>query len=59
MATVTDTDTDRSRKKKKMIDLHCHILPGIDDGAKNIEESVTLLKGKTPAYFINNVYTSL
>lgn len=25
-----------------MIDLHCHILPGIDDGAENIEESVTM-----------------
>ncbi|MGA1863948.1 MAG: tyrosine-protein phosphatase [bacterium] len=25
-----------------MIDLHCHILPGMDDGAENIEESVTM-----------------
>lgn len=24
-------------------DLHCHILPGVDDGAKNIEESQALL----------------
>ena len=21
-----------------MIDLHCHILPGIDDGAKNLDD---------------------
>jgi protein-tyrosine phosphatase len=27
-----------------MIDVHCHILYGIDDGAKTIEDSVTILK---------------
>lgn len=27
-----------------MIDLHTHILPGIDDGSKNVEESIALLK---------------
>ncbi len=27
-----------------MIDMHCHILPGIDDGAQNLEESVALLR---------------
>ena len=27
-----------------MIDLHCHILPGIDDGAKNLDISLELLK---------------
>src|SRR4030043_635112 len=25
-----------------MIDLHCHILPGLDDGAKTLEESVEI-----------------
>jgi protein-tyrosine phosphatase len=25
-----------------MVDLHCHILPGIDDGAKTIEESLAM-----------------
>jgi protein-tyrosine phosphatase len=25
-----------------MVDLHCHILPGIDDGAKNVEESLAM-----------------
>src|SRR4030043_1058655 len=25
-----------------MIDLHCHILPGIDDGARTLEESVEM-----------------
>ncbi len=27
------------------VDIHCHILPGIDDGAKNINESIELIKG--------------
>ena len=27
-----------------MIDLHCHILPGVDDGAINIEESLEMAK---------------
>ena len=25
------------------VDIHSHILPGIDDGAKNIEESLSLI----------------
>src|SRR5215472_15456701 len=25
-----------------MIDLHCHILPGLDDGAKTIEDSLAM-----------------
>lgn len=27
-----------------MIDIHCHILPGMDDGAKNIEDSLIMAK---------------
>ncbi|MFV0560032.1 MAG: tyrosine-protein phosphatase [Enterococcus sp.] len=27
-----------------MMDLHCHILPGIDDGAKNLNESLAMAK---------------
>jgi len=27
-----------------MIDLHCHILPGIDDGAQNLSDSIDLVK---------------
>jgi protein-tyrosine phosphatase len=27
-----------------MIDIHCHILPGIDDGAKSIEDSLSMAK---------------
>ena len=27
-----------------IVDIHMHVLPGIDDGAKNMEESITMLK---------------
>lgn len=27
------------------VDMHSHLLPGIDDGAQNMEESITMLKG--------------
>jgi tyrosine-protein phosphatase YwqE len=27
------------------VDLHAHLLPGVDDGADNIEESLTMLRG--------------
>ncbi|GAA6173651.1 tyrosine protein phosphatase [Colwellia sp. KU-HH00111] len=27
-----------------MIDLHCHVLPGIDDGAKTMDESLSLIQ---------------
>ena len=27
-----------------LIDIHCHILPGVDDGAKSMEESLNMLR---------------
>lgn len=35
---ITDTIMD------KIIDIHTHILPGVDDGAKDIDESVKIIK---------------
>lgn len=29
---------------KGLCDLHCHIIPGVDDGAKDLDEALTLLK---------------
>ncbi len=29
---------------RKLVDLHCHILPGVDDGAKNIDVTAELLR---------------
>ena len=29
---------------KGLVDIHCHILPGIDDGAKTIEQSINMLR---------------
>ena len=34
----------KKKKEKTMIDFHTHILPNIDDGAKNIEETLLLVK---------------
>jgi len=51
-----------------MIDLHSHILPGIDDGAKTIEDSLAILRGLseqgvtdvvlTPHYVVDTTYIS-
>ena len=27
-----------------MRDMHCHILPGVDDGARNLQESLEMLE---------------
>lgn len=29
---------------KILLDIHSHVLPGVDDGAKDLEESIELLK---------------
>ena len=51
-----------------MIDIHCHILPGIDDGAKTMEEALSILKKAeaagitdiilTPHYMRGTVYNA-
>ena len=30
------------RGMKRMIDLHCHILPGVDDGAQTVTDSIAM-----------------
>lgn len=30
-------------REKKLIDIHCHILPGVDDGAKDMDETMEML----------------
>ena len=32
-----------------MRDLHCHILPGVDDGARNLDESLAMLEAAKAA----------
>ncbi len=41
-----------------MTDLHCHILPGIDDGAKNVEISLELLHSEMQSGVRNIALTS-
>jgi protein-tyrosine phosphatase len=33
-----------AHRAPRMIDLHCHLLPNIDDGSRSVERSVTVLK---------------
>ena len=30
--------------KQTLVDLHCHLLPGIDDGAKNLAMTMAMLR---------------
>ena len=39
------------------VDIHSHLLPGIDDGAKNIETSIALIS-KMHSYGIKNIITT-
>ena len=39
------------------VDIHSHLLPGIDDGAKNLEDSISLIS-KMYSYGIKNFVTT-
>ena len=41
---LTDTVTQRPERDASMVDLHCHFLPGIDDGPATLEEAVALAR---------------
>mgnify|MGYP000616229161 FL=1 len=38
------------------VDIHSHLLPGIDDGAKNLDNSIELIS-KMASYGIKNIIT--
>lgn len=40
-----------------MIDLHCHILPSVDDGSKSMEETIAILKKAKSAGFDTICFT--
>ncbi len=42
---------------KDFVDIHSHLLPGIDDGAKNIEDSIALIT-KMRSYGIKHFITT-
>ncbi len=35
----------KDQKSKILVDIHSHVLPGLDDGSKSIEQSLQLVKG--------------
>ena len=41
-----------------MIDFHTHIIPNIDDGARNIDETISLIKEAKEAGFNEIILTS-
>lgn len=41
----------------QLIDLHCHILPGIDDGAKDVEHSMQLLRQELDSGVVGICFT--
>lgn len=44
MEIITSASLMQNTRLEKMIDLHCHLLPGIDDGASSLEESLALAR---------------
>ena len=44
-------------RRKSMIDLHCHILPGVDDGSRNMDDTIALLKKAIDAGFDTICFT--
>lgn len=50
---VKDTVSIVTTTHKEWVDCHCHVLPGIDDGSRNVEESLEILK----TFYANGVQT--
>ena len=38
MATNITTTTQTTKSREKYIDIHCHLINEVDDGAKNLEQ---------------------
>ena len=49
---------NNNKRRIAMIDFHTHILPGLDDGARNIEEAHKLIKEAKAAGFDGIIFTT-
>lgn len=50
-------NNENERKEEEMVDLHCHILPNVDDGSFSMEETIEILKQASSAGFDTICFT--
>lgn len=43
--------------KNSLVELHCHILPGIDDGARDLDMSMSLMRREVSDGVVGVVFT--
>ena len=43
--------------KNSLVELHCHILPGIDDGARDLDMSMSLMRREVSDGVVGIVFT--
>jgi protein-tyrosine phosphatase len=41
-----------------VIDLHCHLLPGVDDGAPNLSVSLTMARAAVAPIYASDVLSA-
>ena len=39
-----DSPILKKRKHDMIVDMHCHVLPGVDDGPKTVSDSIAVLR---------------
>ena len=55
---LTSSRTPLNNLRKLQFDMHCHLLPGIDDGPESIEESLAIIKAMVTAGYKGAICTS-
>ena len=55
---LTSSRTPLNNLHQLQFDMHCHLLPGIDDGPESIEESITIIQAMISAGYKGAICTS-